>query len=54
MSEALELITEVFYCIQNKIRTKRAALSLETPYDTICVLEVQEYLQLLAEGGIKE
>ena len=33
---------------------KRAALSLETPYDTIHVFSVWKYLQLLADGGLEE
>ena len=54
VSEVLELITDIFYCLRRKSHTKRAVLSLETPYDTICVLEVWQYLQLLSEGGPKE
>ena len=33
---------------------KRAFLSLNTPYGTIRVLTVQEYLKFLAEGFMKE
>ena len=52
--ESLELITGICYCLHNKRHMKRAELYPETPYDTICVLEVWEYLQLLSEGGLKE
>ena len=54
VSEVLELINDIFYCLCRKRHTKRAVLSLETPYDTIRVLAVWQYLQLLAEGGLKE
>ena len=54
MLEALELIIEMFYCIQNKRRMNRVALFIKTQYDPIRVLAVHEYLQLLVEGFIKE
>ena len=52
--EALELITEICDCLQNKKHMKRVALSLEIPHYTIHVLEVGEHLQLLSEGSPKE
>ena len=52
--EVLELITEICDFLHKKRRMKRAELSFETPYDTVLVSEVREYLQLLAEGGLKE
>ena len=33
---------------------KKAAFSLENPYDMMSVLGVREYLKLLADGGLKE
>ena len=52
--EALELINEICNFIHNKKHMNRAAFYLETLYDMIWFLEVQEYLQLLSEGGLKE
>ena len=54
MSEATELITEIFYCLWNKRLMKRGGFYLENPYDTINVLAVREYFQLLAEVVINE
>ena len=42
--EALELITKICYCLWNKRHMEGAVFSLETPYDTISVLTVREYL----------
>ena len=33
---------------------KKAAFSLENPYDMMSVLVVREYLKLIADGGLKE
>ena len=54
MLEALEIITNIFDCLRNNRRMNRADFSLETPYETIHVLEVPEYLKLIAEGVMKE
>ena len=54
MLEALVLITEICDYIRNNRRMKSSAFCLDNPYDMIFVLEVREYLQLLAKGGLKE
>ena len=46
--------TQIFYFLCNNRRMKRSALSLKTPYDMIRVFVGHEYLQLLAEGVMKE
>ena len=51
--EALEPITEICDCLWHKGCMKRVVLSLETPYYTIHILLVWEYLQLLDEGVLK-
>ena len=47
VSEALKLINEIWDCLHNKNHMKRSAFSLDTPYDTIRVLTVQQYLDLI-------
>ena len=54
VSKVLELITDICNYLRNNRRIKRAAFYPKTLYDTISVLALQEYLQLIVEGGLKE
>ena len=54
VSKVMELITEICDCLHKKKKIGRTLFSLKTRYGMICVLEVQEYLRLLAEGVLKD
>ena len=51
--KALELISEVCDSLKNKRRIKRAAFSLDTPYDTLRVLAIRDYINYLSQGLLK-
>ena len=50
---ALGLITEVCASLKNKKRVKTAAFSLDSPFDTIRVLAIRDYITFLSEGLLK-
>ena len=51
--EALRMITEMCDSLKNKRKVQRAAFSLDSPYDTIRVLAVRDYIQFLFDGRLK-
>ena len=52
MKESMVLIDEFCDSLTNKRRMKRLAFSLDSPYDTICVLAVRNY-KFVSDGLYK-